>query len=144
LGTGQAQPEPPWTLSASRIREIVGRARVGRDLSPAAWPGGARVAVGLSFDLDNETGSLRDRRHSPSLLSQGEYGSRAGLPRVLALLDRHQVPASFFILTMHPHVIGHRGRAAMLDRLVGYMKSRPGVWFATHEQIARYVRDGRS
>ena len=28
----------------------------------------------------------------------------------------------------------------MLDRLVTYMKSKPGVWFATHEQIARHVR----
>jgi hypothetical protein len=45
-----------------------------------------------------------------------------------------------FILTMHPHVIGHRARMAMLDRLVTYMKSKPGVWFATHEQIARHVR----
>jgi peptidoglycan/xylan/chitin deacetylase (PgdA/CDA1 family) len=43
------------------------------------------------------------------------------------------------ILTMHPHVIGHRGRIAMLDRLVTYMKSKPGVWFATHEQIARHA-----
>jgi len=47
-----------------------------------------------------------------------------------------------FILTMHPHVIGHRARIAMLDRLVTYMKSRPGVWFATHEQIARHVQGG--
>ena len=47
-----------------------------------------------------------------------------------------------FILTMHPHIIGHRARIAMLDRLVTYMKSRPGVWFATHEQIARHVREG--
>jgi peptidoglycan/xylan/chitin deacetylase (PgdA/CDA1 family) len=44
------------------------------------------------------------------------------------------------ILTMHPHVIGHRARIAMLDRLVTYMKSKPGVWFATHEQIARHVK----
>jgi hypothetical protein len=28
-----------------------------------------------------------------------------------------------------------------LDRLVAYMKSKPGVWFATGEQIARYVRN---
>ena len=45
-----------------------------------------------------------------------------------------------FILTMHPHVIGHRARIAMLDRLVTYMKSKPGVWFATHEDIAKHVR----
>jgi hypothetical protein len=29
---------------------------------------------------------------------------------------------------------------AMLDRLVTYMKSKPGVWFATHEQIAAHIR----
>jgi peptidoglycan-N-acetylglucosamine deacetylase len=289
---------PPWTLTEQQIRDSVNRVRAGRNLTPNAWPNGNRVAVGLSFDLDNETGSLRDNVTSPSVLSQGEYDSRAGLPRVLALLDRHGIAASFFvpavsallhpqsikaiiasgrhevglhgwihernsqldrategellrrasktlasmtgtppvgmrtpswdysphtidiakelglvydsslmaddgpyevlaagqptgivelpvewilddypyfwmdrastvrptmtpdevfsiwkaefdgayeerglfILTMHPHVIGHRARAAMLDRLVTYMKSRPGVWFATHEQIATYVR----
>jgi hypothetical protein len=47
---------------------------------------------------------------------------------------------TLFILTMHPHIIGHRARAAMLDRLIQHMKSRPGTWFATHEQIARYVK----
>ena len=51
-----------------------------------------------------------------------------------------------FILTMHPQVIGHRYRMKMLDRLVQYMKSKPGVWFATHEQIARHAlaQGGRS
>lgn len=44
------------------------------------------------------------------------------------------------MLTMHPHVIGHRSRILHLDRFVSYMKSKPGVWFATAEQIARYVR----
>jgi peptidoglycan-N-acetylglucosamine deacetylase len=28
---------------------------------------------------------------------------------------------------------------AMLERLVTHMRGRGGVWFATHEQIARYV-----
>jgi hypothetical protein len=27
----------------------------------------------------------------------------------------------------------------MLDRLIEHMKSKPGVWFATHAQIASYV-----
>jgi hypothetical protein len=27
-----------------------------------------------------------------------------------------------------------------LEAFVAYMKSRPGVWFATAEQIARYVK----
>jgi peptidoglycan/xylan/chitin deacetylase (PgdA/CDA1 family) len=87
----------PWTQTEEQIREIVNRVRAGRDLTPKAWPNGAQVAVGLSFDLDNETGSLRDNLSSPSLLSQGQYGSRAGLPRVLGLLDRHGIAASFFV-----------------------------------------------
>jgi peptidoglycan/xylan/chitin deacetylase (PgdA/CDA1 family) len=299
LSGQQSQQPPPWTLSERQIREVVGRVRAGQDLTPKSWPDGARVAVGLSFDLDNETGTLRDNGTSPALFSQGEYGSRAGLPRVLALLDEHKIAGSFFvpavsallhqdsmkaivasgrhevglhgwihernsqldgaterdlltraaaalekitgkrpvgmrtpswdyspttiqiakelgllydsslmaddrpyevlaagqptgivelpvewilddfpyfwmdrsstvrptmtpdevfsiwkaefdgayeerglfILTMHPHVIGHRARIAMLDRLVAYMKSKPGVWFATHEQIAKHVRE---
>lgn len=295
---GTPQPsQPPYTLSEPQIRELVGRVRAGRDLTPAAWPGGARVAVGLSFDFDNETLTLRDGGDSVSQLSQGEYGARAGLPRILALLEKHRVPASFFvpavvallheahvkrialaghevglhgwihernsrldepterdllrrasetlarvvgtapvgmrtpswdysphtikiakemgllydsslmaddrpyevvaagqptgvvqlpvewilddapyftmdrfggirptlnedevfaiwkaefdvayeertlfILTMHPHISGHRARTAMVERLILHMKSKPGVWFATHEQIARHVR----
>jgi peptidoglycan/xylan/chitin deacetylase (PgdA/CDA1 family) len=46
---------------------------------------------------------------------------------------------TMFILTMHPQVIGHRYRMRMLDKLVDHMKSKPGVWFATHEQIARHA-----
>ena len=57
-----------------------------------------------------------------------------------AEFDGAYAERGLFILTMHPHVIGHRARMAMLDRLVTYMKSKPGVWFATHEQIARYVK----
>jgi len=43
-----------------------------------------------------------------------------------------------FLLTMHPHVIGHRSRLPLLDRLIEHIKSRAGVWFATHEQTARW------
>src|SRR5262245_57498116 len=96
----QPAPAPtpaPWTLSEGQVRGIVDRVRAGRDLSPKSWPGGARVAVGLSFDFDNETVTLRDGRDSVSQLSQGEYGARAGLPRVLRLLEKHKVPASFFV-----------------------------------------------
>lgn len=295
-----ASPAPtraPWTLSEAEVRGIVDRVRAGKDLSPKVWPKGARVAVGLSFDFDNETVTLRDGGTSVSQMSQGEYGARSGLPRILDLLKRHTVKASFFvpamsailheasmkeivaaghevglhgwihernsqldeaterellqrssvtleritgrkpvgmrtpswdyspntikiakemgllydsslmaddrpyevvvggeatgvvqlpvewilddapyftmdrfagirptmnqnevyeiwkgefdvaykeggmfILTMHPHISGHRNRADMLERLITYMKSKPGVWFGTHEEIARHVR----
>ncbi len=287
-----------WRWPEERWRKIVGKVRAGRPLRPAIWPNGAQVAVALSFDVDNETTTLRDGKTSPALLAQGEYGSRAGIPRILNFLERHTIPASFyipgvsallhpddvkriaadghevglhgwihernsnlaeaderdltlraadvltkmagtppvglrtpswdfsdatlkiirelgllydsslmgddeayelleddeptgivelpvewikddypylgmdrvspirphtapslvgevwrrefdgayvegglFILTMHPHIIGHRSRMSILEELVQHIRSRPGVWFATHEQIARYVKD---
>jgi peptidoglycan/xylan/chitin deacetylase (PgdA/CDA1 family) len=287
-----------WRWPEERWRTIVNRVRAGRSLQPAAWPNGAQVAVALSFDVDNETTTLRDGKTSPALLAQGEYGSRAGMPRILKFLERYAIPASFyipgvsallhpddvrrtaaeghevalhgwihernsnleeaderdlayraaevleklagkppvglrtpswdfsdatlriiremgllydsslmgddepyelledeeptgvvelpvewikddypylgmdrlspirphtapslvgeiwrrefdgayaegglFLLTMHPHIIGHRSRMSILDELVQHIRSRPGVWFATHEQIARYVKE---
>ncbi len=297
----QEAPEAPsWKWTEDQWRGAVERVRAGRTLRPRQWPDGARVAVALSFDFDNETPSLRDNQTSPSLMSNGQYGARAGLPRVLSLLDAYDVHASFFIpavsallypdevkkivdaghevgvhgwihernsglekrdekalleraidtltqltgkkpsgirtpswdysphtleiieelgllydsslmaddspyelvasgrptgivelpvewilddapyfnmsrfgnlrphttpdevytiwkaefdrayeeggmflLTNHPHIIGHRSRIEMLERLVQHMRSRPDVWFATHEQIARYVKEAR-
>jgi hypothetical protein len=46
-----------------------------------------------------------------------------------------------FMLTLHPHVTGHRAPMRELEQLVAYMKAKPGVWFATAEQIARYVKN---
>jgi len=257
----------------------------------------AQVAVALSFDSDHESGELREGGSSPGRLSQGQYGNRVGVPRILDLLERHAVPASFyvpaviallypeeqrrvaaagheigihgwihernsileykderelmfrsadtlaritgtppvgmrtpswdfsqhtlaivremgllydsslmaddepyelvedgeatgivelpvewirddavyfnmnrfsalrpytppsavleifqsefdetvkekglFLLTMHPHYIGHRSRLALLDRLITHIKSVPGVWFATHAQVAEYCK----
>lgn len=287
-----------WRWPEERWRTIVNKVRAGRSLQPATWPNGAQVAVALSFDVDNETTTLRDGKTSPALLAQGEYGSRAGMPRILTFLERYSIPASFyipgvsallhpddvrrtaadghevalhgwihernsnleaaderelayraaevleklagkppvglrtpswdfsaatlkivremgllydsslmgddepyelledeaptgvvelpvewikddypylgmdrlspirphtapslvgeiwrrefdgayaegglFLLTMHPHIIGHRSRMSILDELVQHIRSRPGVWFATHEQIARYVKE---
>jgi peptidoglycan/xylan/chitin deacetylase (PgdA/CDA1 family) len=47
---------------------------------------------------------------------------------------------SLFMLTMHPHITGQRSRIGQLDDLILYMKSRPGVWFATAEEIAKYIK----
>lgn len=43
---------------------------------------------------------------------------------------------TLFLLTMHPFVSGHRSRIAQFEKLVAYIKSKPGVWFGTCEQIA--------
>ena len=92
-----SRPEPGWKWSRERILTTVHQVRAGRSLQPESWPGGARVAVLLSFDVDNETIALRFGEPTVGGLSQGEYGARVGLGRVVALLDRHRIPASFFI-----------------------------------------------
>ena len=51
--------------------------------------------------------------------------------------DKAYEEGTMFLLTMHPFVTGHRSRLASLERLIAHMKSKPGVWFATHEQVAR-------
>ena len=87
----------PWNWSEEYVRTGVNRVRAGRDLNPESWPGGARVAVLLSFDVDNETiQGLRSGTFSIGPLSQGEYGARVALPRIVRLLDSENVPATFF------------------------------------------------
>ena len=38
---------------------------------------------------------------------------------------------------MHPHIIGHRSRIVVLDKLIQHMKAAGGAWFARHEEVAR-------
>jgi peptidoglycan/xylan/chitin deacetylase (PgdA/CDA1 family) len=87
----------PWQWTEAQWRAIVGHVRAGRSYKPAQWQGGARCAVALSFDSDHETNELRDGGESIGKLSQGQYGNRQGVPRILEVLTRHDVKASFFV-----------------------------------------------
>jgi peptidoglycan/xylan/chitin deacetylase (PgdA/CDA1 family) len=42
---------------------------------------------------------------------------------------------------LHPFVSGRALRIAMLDRLIARMRTLPGVWFATCEEVARHCLD---
>ncbi len=105
----------PWQWPEHVWREMVDRARAGRSLAPKTWPGGARCAVALSFDADHETIPLRDSDESPMRISQGQYGSRRGVPRIRALLERESIPATFFYpavsALLHPEEV----RAVVAD-----------------------------
>lgn len=286
---------PGAKSTEAQLRDAASEARAGRKLLPKSWPNGAKVAVCLSFDIDNESPMLaRELKPMPTPMSETEYGAVEGMPRILAMLDREKVPASFYIpavsavlapemipailksgrheialhgwiheslptlndaaeeerllnqaidyltkatgkrpvgsraggwalshhsidilkkakllydssmmamdspyllmangqdtgiielpvswiaddapyfgrtgalpspelifkvyqdefdkgyqeggmvmLTFHPHIVGRRSRMVHLEKLVAYMKSKPGVWFATAEQIANYVK----
>jgi peptidoglycan/xylan/chitin deacetylase (PgdA/CDA1 family) len=102
-------PQPGINWSEQQLRHAVAPARTGKKLTPRVWPGNARVAVCLSFDVDNESYLLAAGETSPNTLSTGDFGAQSGLPRVLRMLDRHQVPASFFIpavsALLHPEMI---------------------------------------
>jgi peptidoglycan/xylan/chitin deacetylase (PgdA/CDA1 family) len=295
-GAAMAQTSMPGLkLGLEELKAQYEAVGVGKRLKPKKWPNGARVAVALSFDVDNATVPLSRGDLGSEVISRGQYGAIDGLPRILRVLDKQNVPASFFIpavsaalnprmipsilsskrneigvhgwihenlgvlndeaeeqrllnasidlltkaigrrpagyrapswamsrytmkqvkeagflydsslmasddayevtingqpsgvvelpierilddapyygaasgslpspelvdqiyraefdvayqegglyvLTMHPHYTGHRSRALWLDRLITYMKSKPGVWFATHEQVAAYVK----
>ncbi len=63
-------------------------------LSPKGFP------VLLSFDLDAETmWTARDPKNveRPILMSQGAYGWKVGVPRILEVLDRYGLKVTFFI-----------------------------------------------
>jgi peptidoglycan/xylan/chitin deacetylase (PgdA/CDA1 family) len=81
-------------------------------------------SVCLTFDLDAVSLWINTFRSvSPSAISRGEYGPEIGLPRILSLLSRQSVTATFFIPGMvaelypdsirliqdHGHEIGSHG-----------------------------------
>ncbi|MFG2887676.1 polysaccharide deacetylase [Streptomyces sp. NPDC048297] len=67
--------------------------------APITWPTGFRAAANLGFDLDAEDVALtidRGTRDRLSVMSHQAYGALTGVPRVLDLLDRFDLKATFF------------------------------------------------
>lgn len=101
----------------SKDRDLVG---YGKTPPRVAWPGGARIA--LSIVVNYEEGSelsplYGDSRHEMigdlasyltkppeardlQIETQWEYGARAGVWRLLRLLEQYQVKATFFVAAM--------------------------------------------
>ena len=64
------------------------------------WPEGYRAAACFTFDVDAESPILFERPEAAGwldVMSHQAYGPRTGLPRILRLLDRHQIRATFFL-----------------------------------------------
>jgi hypothetical protein len=128
----------PWQWPEAHWRGILDQARAGRRLRPDVWPEGARCAFALSFDSDHETNELRDGGKSIGRLSWGQYGARVGMPRILDLLARHDVRASFYVpavtALIHPeeqkavvaagHEIGIHGWIHELNSVLPYETER--------------------
>lgn len=90
-------PGAPWMIDEGEWRTRIDTVRAGRSLLPQSWPGGARFAVALSFDCDHESFEIGAGGAAIGRLAWGEFGRRVGVPKILALLARHGVPASFFV-----------------------------------------------
>ena len=64
------------------------------------WPGSARCAVMLTFDFDAEAlWTSRDPANAarPGVLSQGRYGGKVGVPKILDTLADAGVKGTFFV-----------------------------------------------
>ena len=106
-------------------RDVVG---YGKNVPQVRWPGDARIAVSMvvNYEEGAEYSTLDGDSHHetngevPSPVPSGdrdlnnesffEYGSRVGVWRLMDLLDRHEVPATFFCcalaLERNPEVAG--------------------------------------
>jgi peptidoglycan/xylan/chitin deacetylase (PgdA/CDA1 family) len=97
-----------------------------KELNAVEWPNGARCAVMLTFDFDAETLWLSrdpDNARRPGILSQGTYGSKVGVPRILEVLRDENIKSTFFVpgwtaenhtdrleaIVADGHEIGHHG-----------------------------------
>ena len=132
----QEADDPPWRWSEARVFEAVNRVRAGRDLNPDSWPDGGRVAVLLSFDVDNETVWLRNGDTNVGGLSQGEYGSRVALDRIIDLLDEFDIPASFFGPALSFSLAPHQ-----VDLIQASGRHEIGVHGWIHERNATLPRE---
>lgn len=76
------------------------RARDGVLPTGFRWPDGIRAAAAFTFDVDAESGVLAadpSAARRASVMSHQAYGPRTGVPRLLRLLDRQRIRATFFV-----------------------------------------------
>ena len=136
--TDASKPLEPWQWPEAHWRKLVDQVRAGQTYRPKTWKGGARCAIALSFDSDHETSELRDGGKSIGRMSWGQYGNRVGVPRILDLLAKHGVPATFYVpavvAMLHPeeqrrivaegHEIGIHGWIHELNSVLPYEAER--------------------
>lgn len=87
------------------------------------WMKDKKCCVLLCFDFDAESLWIKKSLTTPSFLSRGEYGANVGVPRILSLLKKYSIRATFFVpaetvrrygdivkeIHSKGHEIGHHG-----------------------------------
>ena len=116
------------------------RPGAGRPHLPARHHGrAARAAPSRCRSIrDHETNELRDGGKSIGRMAWGQYGNRVGVPRILEMLKRHDVKATFYVpavaALLHPdeqrrviaegHEIGIHGWIHELNSVLPYEAER--------------------
>lgn len=118
-----------------------------REIAGVAWPGGARVAVALTFDVDAEVGWLcegQEYRRRLTTLSEVRFGITRGLPRILDLLTELDLGATFFVpggtaqrypaavasIAERGHEIAHHGHEHLRSDKVSAQEQRAEIELA--------------
>jgi peptidoglycan/xylan/chitin deacetylase (PgdA/CDA1 family) len=69
-------------------------------MSQIPWPDGKTAAAAFTFDVDAESAVLWNNEAvgaRMSVMSHQAYGPLVGVPRILDLLERHQIASTFFV-----------------------------------------------
>ena len=105
------------------------------------WPGETQCVAMLSFDVDGVSSWIRRDpgfAKLPSLMSMAEYGPSVATPRILDLLDDHDIKASFYIpgyvAETHPDLVREIARRGHEIGHHGYMHEPPATMDAKEEE----------
>jgi allantoinase len=102
---------------------------------------GERLLVELPYRI-GESGELND--YHVFSAANCRVGDEA-VYHLRALFDaRYEDSAlrpQMLIMGVHPYVSGRPDRVKVLSEFVGYMRSRPGVWLTTEDELAHWWRE---
>jgi peptidoglycan/xylan/chitin deacetylase (PgdA/CDA1 family) len=70
------------------------------------------------------------------------YTPPSGVAEVfLAEFEGAYAEGGLYLLTMHPHYIGHRSRMPVLEKVIAAAKAKGDCWFATHAEVAAWCKE---
>lgn len=109
-------------------------------MSELRWPDGKTAAAAFTFDVDAESAVLWGNDAAAarmSVMSHQAYGPLVGVPRILEILERHQIASTFFVPghTAHRYPQAIRSIVAAGHEIAhhGYLHEQPTALTAEQE-----------
>jgi peptidoglycan/xylan/chitin deacetylase (PgdA/CDA1 family) len=99
--------------------------------------GGDFVTVPYTFHM-NDIVSFPFENYNPAAYEQAlkdEFDQ---------LYEEGSYKRRMMVVSLHDRISGHANRVRVLDRFLAYAKSKPGVWFARKDEIAKWVLEHRA